>query len=65
MLFLRRNTIFGFHIMKRYEELEYAFTPVCFEIVFKVGVIDKSLKSELLAFKKEVDKIPTEMSIII
>ena len=44
-----------------YEELEYAFTPVCFERVFRVGLIDNSFKSELLAFKKEVDEIPTEI----
>lgn len=44
-----------------YEELEYAFTSVCFETVFRVGLIDNSLKSELLTFKKEVDEIPTEI----
>jgi hypothetical protein len=44
-----------------YEELEYAFTPVCFETVFRVGLIDNSLKGELLTFKNEVDEIPTEI----
>jgi hypothetical protein len=44
-----------------YEELEYAFTPVCLETVFRVGLIDNSLKSELLSFKKEVDEVPTEI----
>jgi hypothetical protein len=44
-----------------YEELEYAFTPVCFETVFRLGLIDNSLKDELLTFKKEVDEIPTEI----
>ena len=44
-----------------YEELEYAFTPVCFETVFRVGLIDNSLKGELLTFKREVDEIPTEI----
>jgi hypothetical protein len=48
-------------ITELYEELDYAFTPVCFETVFRVGAIDKSLKSELLAFKKEVDEIPKEI----
>jgi hypothetical protein len=43
-----------------YEELDYAFTPVCFETIFRVGRINHSFKNELLAFKKEVDKIPTE-----
>ena len=42
-----------------YEELEYAFTPVCFETVFRVGLIDNSFKDDLLTFKKEVDEIPT------
>lgn len=44
-----------------YEELEYAFTSVCFETVFRVGLIENSLKNELLTFKKEVDEIPTEI----
>ena len=44
-----------------YEELEYAFTPVCFETVFRVGLIEDSLKNELLTFKEEVDNIPTEI----
>ncbi len=44
-----------------YEELEYAFTPVCFETVFRVGLIDDSLKGKLLSFKEEVDEIPTEI----
>lgn len=44
-----------------YEELEYAFTPVCFETVFRVGLIKNSLKNELLTFKKEVDEIPNEI----
>lgn len=44
-----------------YEELEYAFTPVCFETVFRLGLIDNSLKDDLLTFKKEIDGIPTEI----
>jgi hypothetical protein len=44
-----------------YEELEYAFTPVCFETIFRVGLIDNSLRSELLTFKKEVDEVPKEI----
>lgn len=43
-----------------YEELEYAFTPVCFETVFRVGKIDHTLKSELMEFKKKVNEIPSE-----
>lgn len=44
-----------------YEELEYAFTPVCFETVFRVGLIDNLFKDELLKFKDEVDEIPPEI----
>ena len=44
-----------------YEELEYAFTPVCFETVFRVGRIDNSFKNELLEFKREIDDIPKEI----
>lgn len=44
-----------------YEELEYAFTSVCFETIFRLDRIDNSFKNELLEFKKEVDKIPTEI----
>jgi hypothetical protein len=44
-----------------YEELEYAFTPVCFETVFRVGLINNSLKKELLEFKRDVDEIPKEI----
>jgi hypothetical protein len=48
-------------LVELYEELEYAFTPECFETVFRLELIDKSLKNELLDFKREVDKIPTEI----
>lgn len=44
-----------------YEELEYAFTDVCFETVFRLELLDNSIKNELLEFKKEVDKIPNEI----
>ena len=44
-----------------YEELEYAFTPVCFETVFRLNIIDSSFKNELLEFKKEIDNIPVEI----
>ena len=44
-----------------YEELDYAFTPVCFETIFRVGRINHSLKNELLLFKKEVDEVPREL----
>lgn len=44
-----------------FEELEYAFTPVCFETVFRVGKIENSFRNELLTFKKEVDLILIEI----
>ena len=44
-----------------YEELDYAFLPVLFETVFRNKLIDESLKSELLMFKKKVDDIPVEI----
>ncbi|WP_185740228.1 hypothetical protein [Flavobacterium branchiophilum] len=42
-------------------EIDYAFTPVCFETIFRKGVIDKSFKDELLKFKKWTDDIPSEI----
>ncbi len=39
-------------------EIDYAFTPICFETIFRNGLIDKSLKTELLDFKQETDNIP-------
>ncbi len=44
-----------------YEELEQAFTPVCFETVFRLKLIENTFKVELLKFKQEVDDIPTEI----
>jgi hypothetical protein len=44
-----------------YEELDYAYTPTCFDSVFEVGLIDHSFKKELLEFKKEIDEIPAEL----
>ncbi|MBD1366012.1 hypothetical protein IDJ77_19520 [Mucilaginibacter sp. ZT4R22] len=39
-------------------EIDAAFTPVCFETVFRNNAIDDSLKPELLAFKQATDDIP-------
>jgi len=44
-----------------FEELEQAFTPVCFETVFRLKLIENTFKAELLKFKQEVDDIPTEI----
>lgn len=42
-------------------EIDYAFTPICFETVFKIGLIDKKFKQDLLDFKNYVDNIPSEI----
>jgi hypothetical protein len=42
-------------------EIDYAFTPVCFDTIFRNGLIDDSFKIELLTFKKETDDIPSEI----
>lgn len=42
-------------------EIDYAFTPVCFDTIFRIGLIDKSFKDELLQFKKRTDDIPSEI----
>lgn len=42
-------------------EIDYAFTPVIFDTVFRTKKIDISLREELLDFKKQVDEIPSEL----
>ncbi len=42
-------------------EIDGAFIPVCFDTVFRNGLIDISFKSELLSFKKMTDDIPPEI----
>lgn len=42
-------------------EIDYAFTPVCFDTIFRKGLINKSLKDELLQFKKRTEAIPSEI----
>jgi hypothetical protein len=42
-------------------EIDYAFTPVCLETIFRKGRIDSSFREELLTFKKETDDIPKEI----
>jgi hypothetical protein len=44
-----------------YEEMDYAFLPVCFETIFRNNVIDDKYKNELLNFKKLVNEIPNEI----
>lgn len=44
-----------------YEEMDYAFLPVCFDTIFRNNVIDDKYKNELLNFKKLVDEIPNEI----
>ena len=42
-------------------EIEYAYTPICFDAIFKKGLINPSLREELLNFKKQVDEVPSEI----
>lgn len=42
-------------------EIDYAFVPVCFETIFRNGLITNSFKTELLAFKQETDNIPADI----
>ncbi|WP_293925605.1 hypothetical protein [Sphingobacterium sp. UBA6320] len=44
-----------------YQELEYAYTPVCFETVFRKNLIPMIYKQELLRFKTKVDQMPSEI----
>lgn len=42
-------------------EADIAYTPVCFETIFRNKVIDNSFKDELLEFKQEIDNISNEI----
>ena len=42
-------------------EIDYAFTTVCFETIFRNKLMDEKFKNELLRFKKETDNIPSEI----
>lgn len=44
-----------------YEEAQYAFTPVCFETIFRTNKVDPSFKDSLLKIKIELDAIPSEI----
>ena len=44
-----------------YEELDYAFLPVCFETIFRNDRIDLKFKERLLKFKMQVDDIPNDI----
>ena len=44
-----------------YEELQYAFTPVCFETVFRNNYLEQKYKEDLLLFKSKVEKVPNEI----
>lgn len=51
-----------FNPMRELEaEIDYAFTPVCFETIFRNSIVAESLNEELLAFKKWTDEIPSEI----
>lgn len=52
----------GFNAMSELEaEIDYAFTSVCFDTLFRNARIADSLKEELLSFKKWTDEIPSEI----
>ncbi|WP_152971500.1 hypothetical protein [Lacinutrix algicola] len=42
-------------------EIDYAYTPVCFDTIFRNERIEKSFKNELISFKKRTDEIPAEI----
>lgn len=42
-------------------EFDIAYTPVCFETIFRNKVIDISFKDELLEFKQEIDNMSNEI----
>ncbi|KAA5536720.1 hypothetical protein F0919_03355 [Taibaiella lutea] len=44
-----------------YEELQYAFTPVSFETVFRKNLIDLKFREDLLNFKSKVEEMPNEI----
>lgn len=44
-----------------FEELQYAFTPVCFETVFRNNFIEQIYKEDLLIFKNKVENVPNEI----
>ncbi len=44
-----------------YEELQYAFTPILFETVFRNKLINQNHKEKLLTFKTKVEEIPNEI----
>ena len=42
-------------------EIDYAYTPVCFETIFRNGIIHDSFRNELISFKKKTDDIPADI----
>lgn len=42
-------------------EVDYAFTPVCFETIFRNQFIDVKFKAALLNFKQITDEIPSDI----
>lgn len=42
-------------------EIDYAYTPVCFNTIFRNKLIDILLREELLEFKQQTDAIPSEI----
>lgn len=42
-------------------EIDYAFTPILFETIYRNNLIDNDSKSELLNFKQKTDEIPSQI----
>jgi hypothetical protein len=52
----------GFDPMFELEsEIDFAYTNVCFETIFRNNMIDIALKNELLDFKQATNDIPSEV----
>lgn len=48
-------------LTEMYEELDYAFTPILFDTVFRNSLIDVKLRETLLNFKKDIAETPAEI----
>ena len=55
------NSLILFAISELEHEIDYAFTPVCFDTIFRNQLIDIRLKQELIDFKQETDTIQKEI----
>lgn len=42
-------------------EIDYAFSPVCFDTIFRNKLIDVKYREELIQFKKQTNNIPNDI----